>query len=147
MRTCDRGVRLLDRSAQGIEPTPYGRALLKRGTAVFDELQQGIKDIRFLSDPTVGDLTIGTSIAIAEGFICSVVTRLSHRYPRLTFQVHATDTATAYQLLVARKVDLAIVHVIRPLAEDLVDVEPLCGGGCAQAPGAPAPDQPGAVGR
>jgi DNA-binding transcriptional LysR family regulator len=119
------GVRLLDRSAQGIEPTPYGRALLKRGAAVFDELQQGIKDIRFLSDPTVGDLTIGASIAIAEGFICSVITRLSQRYPRLTFRVHATDTATAYQLLVARKVDLAIMHVIRPLAEDLVDVEPL----------------------
>jgi len=32
--------------------------------------QQGIKDIRFLSDPTVGDLTIGASIAITEGFIC-----------------------------------------------------------------------------
>src|SRR5687768_6579607 len=119
------GVRLLDRTAQGIEPTAYGRALLKRGTAVFDELQQGIKDIRFLSDPTVGDLAIGASIAIAEGFICSVITRLSHRYPRLTFRVHATDTATAYQLLVARKVDLAIVHVIRPPTEDVVDVEPL----------------------
>ena len=119
------GVRLLERSAQGIEPTPYGRALLKRGATVFDELQQGIKDIRFLSDPTVGDLTIGASIAITEGFICSVITHLSHRYPRLTFRVHATDTATAYQLLVARKVDLAIVHVIGRIAEDLVDVEPL----------------------
>ena len=74
------GVRLVDRSARGIEPTPYGRALLKRGTAVFDELQQGIKDIRSLADPTVGDLTIGASIAIAEGFICSVISRLSRRY-------------------------------------------------------------------
>jgi DNA-binding transcriptional LysR family regulator len=119
------GVRLLDRSARGVEPTSYGHALLKRGTAVFDELQQGIKDIRFLADPTVGDLTIGASIAIAEGFVCSVITSLSHRYPRLTFQVHATDTATAYHLLIDRKVDLAIVHVIRPPAEDLVNVEPL----------------------
>jgi DNA-binding transcriptional LysR family regulator len=119
------GVRLLDRTAQGIEPTPYGRALLKRGTAVFDELQQGIKDIRFLSDPTVGDLTIGASIAIAEGLICSVITRLCQRYPRLTFQVHATDTATAYQALVDRKVDLAIVHVISPPTEGLMNVEPL----------------------
>ena len=119
------GVRLLDRSARGIEPTPYGRALLKRGAVVFDELKQGVKDIRLLSDPTVGDLSIGASIAIAEGFICSVIARLSHRYPRLTFRVHATDTASAYQLLVARKVDLAIVHVIGPAAEDLVNVEPL----------------------
>src|SRR5258708_1679081 len=33
------GVRLLDRSRQGVEPTPYGRALIKRGVAMFDELQ------------------------------------------------------------------------------------------------------------
>src|SRR5262245_57450780 len=48
------GVRLLDRTPQGIEPTPYGRALLKRSISVFDELAQGIKDIRFLADPSVG---------------------------------------------------------------------------------------------
>jgi DNA-binding transcriptional LysR family regulator len=119
------GVRLLDRSARGIEPTPYGRALLKRGTAVFDELQQGIKDIRSLADPTAGDLTIGASIAITEGFICSVISRLSRRYSRLTFQVHATDTATAYQALLDRKIDLAVVHLIHPPAEDLMNVEPL----------------------
>ena len=32
------GVRLLDRNAQGVEPTAYGRALLDGGTAVFDDL-------------------------------------------------------------------------------------------------------------
>jgi hypothetical protein len=45
------GVRLLDRSPQGVEPTSYGRALLKRGTAVFDELKQSVQDIESLSDP------------------------------------------------------------------------------------------------
>ena len=30
------GVRLLDRNAQGVEPTAYGHALLDGGTAVFD---------------------------------------------------------------------------------------------------------------
>ena len=104
---------------------PTARALLKRGTAVFDELQQGIKDIRSLADPTVGDLAVGASIAIAEGLICSVISRLSRRYSRLNFQVHASDTATAYQALLDRKIDLAIVHLIHPLAEDLVNVEPL----------------------
>src|SRR6266436_2791028 len=34
------GVRLLDRNPQGIEPTQYGRALLRRSLAVFDELKQ-----------------------------------------------------------------------------------------------------------
>jgi len=119
------GVRLLDRSASGIEPTPYGRALLRRGTVVFDELVQGVKDIRFLSDPTLGELAIGASIAIAEGFVASVINRLSVRYPRLTFQVLDADTATAYSALLDRKVDLAVVHVVEPLANQHMNVEPL----------------------
>jgi DNA-binding transcriptional LysR family regulator len=34
------GVRLFDRSISGVEPTHYGRALLKSGTAVFDEMRK-----------------------------------------------------------------------------------------------------------
>src|SRR5712671_1898464 len=49
------GARLLDRGPQGVVPTQYGRALLKRGVAAFDELKQGVRDIEFLSDPGAGE--------------------------------------------------------------------------------------------
>jgi len=39
------GVRLLERNPRGVELTAYGRAMLKRSHAAFDELRQGIKDI------------------------------------------------------------------------------------------------------
>src|SRR5450631_1788673 len=58
------GVRLLDRSAQGVEPTAYGRALLDGGTAVFDDLRQAVKNIEFLADPTVGEIRVGSNEAI-----------------------------------------------------------------------------------
>ena len=45
------GVRLVDRSRQGVAATPYGNALIKRGLSVFAELRQGVEDIEFLSDP------------------------------------------------------------------------------------------------
>src|SRR3954453_6756732 len=48
------GVRLLDRSPRGVEPTRYAHALLKRGHVVFDELMQGVRDIEFLANPRVG---------------------------------------------------------------------------------------------
>src|SRR5262245_52218097 len=67
------GVRLLDRSPQGIEPTQYGRALLKRGVAVFDELKQGVQDIEFLSDPGAGELQIGASTALMEAIVTTVI--------------------------------------------------------------------------
>src|SRR6201982_941705 len=55
------GVRLLDRSRQGVEPTPYGRALIKRGVAVFDELRQGVREIETIKDPTIGEVHIGAT--------------------------------------------------------------------------------------
>jgi DNA-binding transcriptional LysR family regulator len=119
------GVRLVDRSPQGIEPTQYGRALLRRGISVFDELTQGIKDVRFLADPTAGHLRIGASIAIAAGFVSTVIDRLYQRYPGLAFQVLSTDSATAYRALIDRQVDLAILHVIEPIPEEHFNLESL----------------------
>src|SRR6201993_1899642 len=49
------GVKLVDRSRRGVVPTPYGRALAKRGVAIFNDLRQGVQDIDFLADPTTGD--------------------------------------------------------------------------------------------
>lgn len=50
------GVLLLERSRQGVEPTVYGRAVLKHGLAAFDELRQCVKEIEFLADPTAGEV-------------------------------------------------------------------------------------------
>src|SRR5215212_5820503 len=67
------GVPIFDRSPQGVEATQYGRALLKRGIAVFDELAQGVKDIEFLTDPTKGELWIGSAPGLAEGIVLAVI--------------------------------------------------------------------------
>jgi DNA-binding transcriptional LysR family regulator len=52
------GVRLLDRSRKGVEPTAYGALLLKYGQMAIDDLRQGVKEIEFLADPTAGELRI-----------------------------------------------------------------------------------------
>src|SRR5262245_40168350 len=70
------GVPLFDRSSHGVEPTPYGRALIKRGTAAFDELDQGVRDIECLADPTAGELRIGTPAGISEGIVLTAINRL-----------------------------------------------------------------------
>ena len=66
------GLRLLDRGAHGVEPTVYGRALLRCGVAVFDELRQGVSALDFLTDAGTGELRIGCSESLAAGFISTV---------------------------------------------------------------------------
>src|SRR5262245_38322141 len=77
------GVRLLDRSRQGVSATEYGRALLDGGTAAFDDLRQSVKNIAFLADPTVGELRVGCNPFLAASFVSVVIDRMSHRYPRI----------------------------------------------------------------
>jgi DNA-binding transcriptional LysR family regulator len=81
------GVRLLDRGRRGVEPTIYGHALLKRGLIAFDELKQCVRDIRFLADPTAGELTIGCADSIAATILRLVIDQFSERYPAVVLRV------------------------------------------------------------
>ena len=103
------GVRLLDRSALGVEPTIYASALLDHGVIAFDELQQAIRKIECLVDPTLGHVRIGCSVVLAEGFVAAVINRLSQQYPRMTFYLSAEELGMTYRALEERKVDLAIL--------------------------------------
>ena len=84
------GVRLLDRSRQGVEPTEYGRALLDGGAAVFDDLRQAVKNIEFLADPTVGEIRVGSNEAIVGGLLPTVFGRLRRQNPGHPHQVNKT---------------------------------------------------------
>ena len=102
------GVQLLDRNAQGVEPTQYGRALLDCGTAVFDDLHQGVKNLEFLADPTAGEVRVGSSAFLAASFVSGVVDRLSRRYPRIVFHLEVTQADALLHELNERNVDLVI---------------------------------------
>src|SRR5882757_610769 len=97
------GVRLLDRDRRGIEPTPYGLALLNRGLAAFDELRQCVKEIEFLADPTAGEVRVGGTPPILEGLLPAVISRVHRRHPRLIIRVtQALTGAALYESLRAR---------------------------------------------
>src|SRR5262245_528289 len=102
------GVQLLERTPHGIELTSYGRAMLNRSHAAFDELRQGVKEIEFLADPTAGEVRIGTTAPLAASFVSAVIDRLSRRCPGIVFHV-VTETREAQRRnLSERKVDLLI---------------------------------------
>jgi DNA-binding transcriptional LysR family regulator len=117
------GVRLLDRHRQGVEPTEYGRALLDRGVAVFDELRQAVKNIEFLADPTAGEVRIGCNPPLATSFVPAVVNRLSRRYPRIVFHLVAAQAEPLHRELSDRNVDLLIARRYGSIADERLSFE------------------------
>ena len=117
------GVRLLDRGTHGVEPTLYGRALLKRSITIFDELRQSVKEIEFLADPSAGELCIGSTEATAAGLLSAVIDRLSRRYPKLVFKMEIGNASARLRFLRERKCELLTARHPNP-EPDLI-VEPL----------------------
>jgi DNA-binding transcriptional LysR family regulator len=117
------GAGLLDRSPQGIEPTACGRALLRRGVATFDELKQGVKDIEFLSDPSAGELRIGTGTGLAEWVVLAVIDRMSRQHPRVVFHIVPGGRLELYDELHERRIDLGFAGISGPHSEGDIEVE------------------------
>ena len=117
------GVRLLDRSQKGVEPTPRGRALLHCAAAVFDDLRQGVKNIEFLSDPTIGEIKVGANEAFIAGLLSTVLATLRRRYPGITIHMtNAASLADQYRQLRERRVDLVLGRTA-PKVEVESDIE------------------------
>jgi DNA-binding transcriptional LysR family regulator len=112
------GVRLLDRSRLGVEPTPYGRALIKHGVAMFDELRQGVQDIATLADPTVGEVRMGGSEHTIAAIYSPVIHRFSGQYPRMSFHTIVGDLRTLSRELDARHIDFVVSRMYSPPSEE-----------------------------
>jgi DNA-binding transcriptional LysR family regulator len=121
------GVRLLDRTPRGTQPTIYARALLKRGDVIFDELKQGIRDIEFLANPTAGEVRIGAPESLMAGFVPAIIDQLSRRYPKVSvFVIAAQPGEQEFRELRDRSVDLLLGRLFKPVSDDDVTVEVLC---------------------
>src|SRR5262249_26151199 len=87
------GVRLIDRGRQGVEPTPHGVAVLRRGIAIFDELRQGVAEIEQLSDPTTGIVRVAAPEPIGAGLLTALIAQFTQKYPRAIVEVTQTPVA------------------------------------------------------
>ena len=120
------GVRLFDRNPRGVETTDYARVLLRRSSAVFDELTQGLREIAFLANPTEGYVTLGCPESLAAGFVPAAVDRFSRHYPRVAVHVVAAQPGEQqFRELRERSVDVLLGRLFRPVSDPEIDVERL----------------------
>jgi DNA-binding transcriptional LysR family regulator len=118
------GARLLDRGPQGVVPTIYGEAFLKRGLEAFDALKQGMRDVECLESGDAGDIWIGSAETWLGGFIPAVVDRLAKDHPDIV--VHATGANASdfdFEKLRDRKLDFMIGRIVTGRGYDDMNTE------------------------
>ena len=118
------GVPMLERGARGVDPTEHGRILAEPRAAMLDELDQSLRSLAHLQDPTRGELRIGMPeplMALAAG----AIKRLSRRYPLTSFNIVNRRGVTLLRHLRDRAVDLVLSRLPSPDAAPVLTTEVL----------------------
>src|SRR5262249_6438917 len=119
------GVPPLDRHRRGVEPTPYGQTLLRRGGVRFDEVRQGCKDIQNVLDPAASEARIGSTQTLNMGIVPAAIEKLSRQHPRASFHVVEGDLVTLQRELRDRNVELLIARAPTPVVDEDLQSETL----------------------
>jgi DNA-binding transcriptional LysR family regulator len=111
------GAPLFDRLSSGVELTDSGRAMMERARTVFDEVRQGILDIEHLTDPTKGEVRIGT-IEAFMGVVSEIINHLARRHPHIRYDITISDTDDLERRLRERMLDVLVVRWVPPIVAD-----------------------------
>lgn len=123
------GVPVFDRTAAGVELTAYGEVLRRRAVNVADEIKQGLGELTFLADPTLGEIRVGSTEPMTA-LVAAIVERMSAAFPKVAYTLLTDDTFGLHRRLREREIDVAITRMAADLdayadlqAEPLFDDE------------------------
>ena len=116
------GFRLLDRTRNGLVLTDYGRALVRHAAIIFDDLKQGLDELRFIADPTKGELRIGCSESMAAGLLPAIIDYIANQHSKIVLHaVQISFSPLDLQILRERTVELVLGRT--PLPPQDVDLD------------------------
>ena len=116
------GVRLLDRSARGAQPTPRGRVLVdyaQRMMGLADTIRQEVGDQRAVA----GRIRLGVADTIALTWLPEFLARARNEFPRLEIEVEINLTAHLLRQLQERSIDFAFAAA--PIVDSSLEFVPL----------------------
>lgn len=105
------GVKLFDRTANGVEPTVHGLAFAPRAIAIFDELRRAAQDLTLVSNGSQGTLRVGTVPMPAIPFLPVAVARMMRGRPNLFVSVLESRESELLDSLRRGDIEIAILRL------------------------------------
>jgi DNA-binding transcriptional LysR family regulator len=103
------GVRLLDRDARGVYPTPAGELLLTRAAALLDAARRAEEEVREAAGAGRPTVRIGAFATLAAGLLPGATRDLRARRPDLRMEVKVIEPEDAIDAMLTDRLDLATI--------------------------------------
>jgi LysR family nitrogen assimilation transcriptional regulator len=103
------GVRLFDRSAKGVRPTPAGARYYRRCIEAVGTLQAAGEEMRALAGRVSGNLRIGLMPTFTRAALAPALLGYVRDYPDVKFQIVEGYSAMLTDMVLAEELDFAVV--------------------------------------
>ncbi len=119
------GVRLFERDAGGIRPTPAGEFVLERARRLLFDARCMQRDVDLYLDNQLGDTAFGVGPFPAATLMPRVLSELRRLHPQVALRVEESNWVLLLERLRAEDIEFFVADV-RDLPEDAaLDVRPL----------------------
>jgi DNA-binding transcriptional LysR family regulator len=105
------GVKLFDRTRQGVAPTAFGERLLARGLSLVTDAAELERELKLMQGLKAGVLKVGAGLYPASLSVATAVGRLAARYPQLRMEMRTADWRAVMRSVPSSELDLGIVEL------------------------------------
>jgi LysR family transcriptional regulator, nitrogen assimilation regulatory protein len=103
------GVKLFERTASGVTPTPAGRRYYQRCVEAVGQLEHAGEDLRALEGAVTGALRIGLMPTFTRAALAPALDQFVPRYPDVRLNIVEGYSGLLTDMVMADELDLAIV--------------------------------------
>jgi LysR family nitrogen assimilation transcriptional regulator len=103
------GVRLFDRSATGVRPTPAGLRYYKRCVDAVGQLENAGEEVRGMAGLVTGELRIGLIPTMCRAALAPTLESFAPRYPDVRLHIVEGYSGVLTEMVLADDLDFAVV--------------------------------------
>lgn len=119
------GVPLFERLPRGVEPTWYGKVLIRRAGAALAEMDAAHQEVMELQSGVRGRVAVGAILTPASMLVPQAVTLLKSRHARVNVAIDVDSSKALVDKLRAGELDIVIGRVVDPAVASELHFEPI----------------------
>jgi DNA-binding transcriptional LysR family regulator len=119
------GVPLFERLPRGVEPTWYGKVLMRRASAALAEMDAAHQEVMELVSGCRGQAAVGSILTPSTTLVPAAVTLLKSRHARVNVSIEVDNSKQLVERLRSGALDIVIGRIYEPSGASELRFEPI----------------------